>query len=626
MRHSLRVASCLLAVIMGADLAAAAVRTDVRQVALQGQPAPVANGDGANFATFQRAMINNQGDVAFTATIDVLSGNAAHDTGVWATDAGVLANRVRAGQPAPGANPDGSTLFTSFNDATLNDAGAVAFHGSTNQSPYYSGYWVSSPAATVPIAVVGTPLIGFDAEYIAINYEPALNGQGQIASNLSIRSTASSSWRSGIFVNDAATVDPVALEGEPAPGTTGTFARIFRTYPPINDSSETAFAIEVVGPGAGQSSTAIYAGKSQTLRLLARSGMPAPGTDAQFASFTFYSKPQLPINANGDTMFNLPLEGNDVTAANDQGLWRTRGENLELIARKGDVALPATEGAAAAVFNSFSGLVDDTDQVVFSAGLAGDDITTANATTLWSAREDVVSLIMRTADPAPGTPDVFTSLSGYATNRLGQVAFGASAGGKAGIWAQDPAGYLRLVIRVGDQLEISPGEFREIAALGSAAFASIAHSTGSDGRSRSINDRGEIVFNATLSDGRTGVFVSDAVTHYAADFDGNGAVDAADLLEWQAASAGNGSADADGDGETSGADFLIWQRQLGRSLAPAAQTAVPEPTSFTLATALSAFAALAPKRRTAWVPLLACSAVRTGYTARTAGQTRRGAH
>jgi hypothetical protein len=66
----------------------------------------------------------------------------------------------------------------------------------------------------------------------------------------------------------------------------------------------------------------------------------------------------------------------------------------------------------------------------------------------------------------------------------------------------------------------------------------------------------------------------------AADFDGDGDVDAGDLAVWQEAYAINAMADADGDGDSDGSDFLAWQRQHTGTLAPLAIVqVVPEPMS-----------------------------------------------
>lgn len=67
-----------------------------------------------------------------------------------------------------------------------------------------------------------------------------------------------------------------------------------------------------------------------------------------------------------------------------------------------------------------------------------------------------------------------------------------------------------------------------------------------------------------------------------ADFNRDGAVDAADLTQWQGDFGFNGESDADNDGDSDGADFLAWQRQLGAA-APGVSAPAPEPTTSMLA-------------------------------------------
>jgi hypothetical protein len=74
----------------------------------------------------------------------------------------------------------------------------------------------------------------------------------------------------------------------------------------------------------------------------------------------------------------------------------------------------------------------------------------------------------------------------------------------------------------------------------------------------------------------------------AADFDGDGDVDAEDFNAWRAGFGLSGTAtsaagDADGDQDVDGYDFLAWQRRIGGATSVAATRAVPEPATMVMA-------------------------------------------
>ena len=70
----------------------------------------------------------------------------------------------------------------------------------------------------------------------------------------------------------------------------------------------------------------------------------------------------------------------------------------------------------------------------------------------------------------------------------------------------------------------------------------------------------------------------DVVVTYAADFDRDRDVDAADLTQWKADFGLKGDSDADGDGDSDASEFLTWQRQLSSDpLAITTYASVPEP-------------------------------------------------
>jgi uncharacterized protein YkwD len=74
-------------------------------------------------------------------------------------------------------------------------------------------------------------------------------------------------------------------------------------------------------------------------------------------------------------------------------------------------------------------------------------------------------------------------------------------------------------------------------------------------------------------------YLASAAVSYAADFDNDGEVDAADLAQWRGDFGLNGDSDADDDDDSDGADFLVWQRQLGLG---ASAATVPEPAGASL--------------------------------------------
>jgi hypothetical protein len=88
------------------------------------------------------------------------------------------------------------------------------------------------------------------------------------------------------------------------------------------------------------------------------------------------------------------------------------------------------------------------------------------------------------------------------------------------------------------------------------------------------------IFSRALSEAEIGTLALLAPPA-AADFDGDGDVDAGDLTQWEGDFGVNGLSDADNDGDSDGADFLQWQRELGTS-AVAATRAVPEPSTWVI--------------------------------------------
>jgi hypothetical protein len=155
-------------------------------------------------------------------------------------------------------------------------------------------------------------------------------------------------------------------------------------------------------------------------------------------------------------------------------------------------------------------VLNDAGQTAFLAFHTGDGSIGTRSSICWESPEGL-TLVARSGDHAPGTPDgvVFMSSLDSAFNQpllnnSGQIAFFGRTNYGRGIWATDRSGTLQLIARVGDLMEVAPGDVRRILDLGFASSVSVSPGD------RSFNDRGQIVFRASFA-GSSGIFVSNAV-------------------------------------------------------------------------------------------------------------------
>ena len=195
----------------------------------------------------------------------------------------------------------------------------------------------------------------------------------------------------------------------------------------------------------------VWADTSLGLHLVAGTGMAAPGTLATFARAL-----QPVINGAGDIAFVGTLSHAQSTNTDDTGIWQTIGGQTKLVSREGGVA----PGAGGALFTDFLGgvpILNSSGHLAFGGALQlGGDVTSSN---------------------------------------------------QLGIWAQDPQGVLRLVVRTGDTIEVAPGDFRTISLL----YLNAPASGGEDGRARAFNDLGQLLYAAKFTDGSSGLFLTTVV-------------------------------------------------------------------------------------------------------------------
>ena len=329
-------------------------------IALAGNPDPAA----ASFATVFNPFITPNGDVVF----DV------NDTDTFKSDGKTIVPLVRDGDQAPGggtqsplggtravndhgvisylaflsgttatqaifrtdgtetvtiarddvAPPTGGT-FTALFNPVMNDRGQVAFKSEMTGGSADNGIFRGEGGDLTPVFVTNQIVPG--GAIIQDVGTPAINSHAQVAALCLLKNSAS---RIGLFVGDGTDVDPIAVEGQPAPrgGNYGTF---FPGIARINDRGEVAFQAQFPGLKFG-----IFRHSAGGTTTLAFTGMNAPGTTGTFASFGA----DIRLLNDGRVAFMARLNNGvgGVDSSNNMGIWvGTSEEDLQLVVRTGDV-------------------------------------------------------------------------------------------------------------------------------------------------------------------------------------------------------------------------------------------------------------------------------------------------
>lgn len=197
----------------------------------------------SGFSFANTPLINSSGQVAFSVFLNGIGGSA-----LMAESNTLVPPRVVAytGQPAPGL---GNVTFLNFTGMSLNNDGNLAFSatltgiGVTTQNE--ESLWVEDGGSLHLIAREGDPAPG-GGNY-GIIYPPALSGSGEIAfsSFLDQGQGGSGIYR---YTVPGGIVELIAREGMAAPGMPGvTFGRT-AFNPSINNVGQVAFYSDLIGP------------------------------------------------------------------------------------------------------------------------------------------------------------------------------------------------------------------------------------------------------------------------------------------------------------------------------------------------------------------------------------------
>jgi hypothetical protein len=429
------------------------------------------------------------------------------------------------GDPAPGTGD----AFIVFFSPVINDAGRVACEGAVPNSPRI---WRESAAGLeqvaafdeVPAGSPGGAAILFFAEILFSN-----------AGHVVVRAELDSGDE-GYFSASPGGMATIAVEGQPAPGTTEDFQRIDSSLR-ISDSGDIAF-YGTLDTFSGP--TGIWMGAAGTLSLLVRLGDIAPGGGGD----SFLILNDFPrISEAGDVGFSSALFG----LAARSGLWKgSPGALADLLVAPmsdyrhaflsddeewvfvdqspsttpriragvpGDFRTVYTVGAQAPGLPPGVGIVlspyrpdlrmNGSRQVALRAATS----ETTPREGLWSEGSGTLTLLALTGEVAPGTGGlVYDEIEGFGINDLGQTAFLAEFEDLAGrgLFLAHPGEPPQLVVREGGTFEVSPGDVRTVmdldVILESADFLRQRTRGG-------FNDAGELAVGLRFGFANAGVYV-----------------------------------------------------------------------------------------------------------------------
>ena len=377
----------------------------------------VAPGTTADFLTLGDPVLNNNGAVAFYATLKVATGAATKTTasGIWSTGTGSLQLVARQGSAAPGT----TGTFETFTSLAFTDSGDVLFLATLNAgtgitSANNMGVWEGTSAGNLALMLrLGQVVDGKTiAKLSFLPVEKIVNGQ-----------TRNFNSTNGDFICDATFSDGTNGVIEVYGGTpqisigTGvsagnwfpnaTFASFSNPVMNVNDFNGFISTLTTgLGGVTASNNLAIFDDDSfGGGELIARTGTgSAPGTTATFAAFTD------PIYNDNEVMAfqaTLTVGSGQATATTNSGIWCDSGEPLTLIAQTG--VTPAPGCPAGATFSAFNELVlpnqgGSTNQggVIFLATLntnAAAGVTSSNNLGIWAVdNTGTLQLVVRTGD------------------------------------------------------------------------------------------------------------------------------------------------------------------------------------------------------------------------------------
>jgi hypothetical protein len=296
----------------------------------------------------------------------------------------------------------------------------------------------------------------------------------------------------GIWVGRRSDLRLLARGGDAAPGLPAGSKFLQFGAPWLNDSGTVAFHAPTVNELLGQTTEGIWSSDGTTLRLVAATGLHAPGTPVgvSFKTSDEFRLSNFRLNQGGHLGFTAALAGTGVSSGNDHGAWVERNGVIESVAREGSAVPPGM--AASAIWSRIDvPVVNDLGEFVVSGDVADSPFAGTPRGAGWLQSASGAQLIAKHGDRAPGLAEGWTLadisfpfLDNHARVFMRGRAVSDEGSSIEAVWFGTP-GAMSLVA------------FDGMTAEGLPAGARIAHI--SSDSSPHYNDNGATVFTARLA-------------------------------------------------------------------------------------------------------------------------------
>lgn len=501
---------CVVSFVVAATRVTCGQTVTFERVALTGDVVPGMEQD-VLIRSFNEPVINEAGKVVFYSYL-AGDGFDSADYGAVITGSGESLSTIGiVGAPAPGFGP-GTTYSGFFKTPVINEAGEIVFAAvvtgpGVNRDNDAVLYFQSDAASNIVAREGAVSPISDTTLYSEDFGSPWLNDNGQIlfTTNL-VGDEVTSTNDSGILRITGNSHELVFRNGDVVDNLV---VDRLRGYPVFDNSGDTTFLASTGGSG----DRAILSTSDGTLRVVARAGLPAPGTGP---NVDFLSLGGPVSNKAGKIVFNSNLAGPGVTSSNRNAIFAESEGELSLAVRGGDLAIGA--GPEATFFSFGIPILNASGQMAFSSRLTGPGIDATNEQALYIESDGNLNMVFQSGQQIPGNhPDIVfqnASVASLLLNGAGQVAFYIELAGSSvntendyGVFATDVLGNLHLIAREGDLFNVSsdPGaiDFRRI------RYATILASPfGNDGKQSSFNDAGQLAMLLRFTDNTAGIFVA----------------------------------------------------------------------------------------------------------------------